>query len=187
MRSSAVAALAIAAALGVSCTEQSDPVAGATTTTTAAVTDVPVSRGGAAGGDDEADVCSVLDDETVGGMLEAGGRQSGAQFGARYCLWENETERLALTVGGAGYFEQVRRGTAESGSVEPVAGLGDEAFFLDAFNYAGGGGTAGRSILVRSGDRTVVVAVRPADKDADDPSGGQLRNLADEVLRRLGP
>jgi hypothetical protein len=135
----------------------------------------------------DVDVCGLLDENTVASLVTADPTVEGpvAGFaGGASCLWSDELEerQLAVTVAGADYYEQVKDGYGES-LIEPVSGLGDEAFSADGFNYAAGGGTQGRSLFVLVGDRTLVVAYNPGEGSA---TTDQLTDPAREALASLG-
>jgi len=132
------------------------------------------------------DPCDLLGGDTITSVVGSGptvdGPQSGFAGGVS-CVWEGDDgSELAVTVAAASYYDQVSDAYEASG-VEQVSGLGDEAFVADGFNYAAGGGTSGRSLFVKTGERTVVVAVDPADGE---PTNDQLSTLAEEVLGGLG-
>lgn len=135
----------------------------------------------------DVDVCGLLGEGTVASLVATDpiveGPVAGFAGGAS-CLWSDGTDenRLAVTVAGAGYYEQVKEGYGEE-LIEPVDGVGDEAFSADGFNYAAGGGTQGRSLFVLVGDRTLVIALAPRSGAA---TTTQLEELAGEALASLG-
>lgn len=131
------------------------------------------------------DTCELIDDATVESVVGQEAQVEGPEpgfAGGTSCVWEGvDGSRLAVSVADASYYEQVA-GAYDHAAKEAVTGVGDEAFVADGFNYASGGGTSGRSLFVKSGDRTVVVAI---DHDGDVVATADLRDLADDVLKKL--
>jgi hypothetical protein len=82
-------------------------------------------------------------------------------------------------------YESGRAFDALTKNVEPetVEGIGDEAVSFEGFSAYFSGKTCGRTLVVREGDRTVVVALCLVDEAP--VSNDQLAQVADAVLMRL--
>ena len=95
------------------------------------------------------------------------------------CEWETDDALVVLAiVGGAERFETHR----DNLPGEPVEGLGDEALTFPGVSSETRGGSGGRTISVRVGDRTLVVALRIEGETTVD----LVRPLAEAALGRLG-
>lgn len=130
-------------------------------------------------------ICQTLSEDLVTAVLGAVPVIDGpipGFAGGTSCRWEAaDGGEIAVTVAGSSYYDQVV--SAYTGvTTTTVTGLGDQAFVADGFNDAAGGGTSGRSLFVRTGDRTVVVALNLTDQQ---PTDQQLTELADAVIASL--
>lgn len=102
--------------------------------------------------------------------------------GGTSCRWEAaDGGEIAVTVAGSSYYDQVA-GAYTGVTTTTMSGLGDQAFVADGFNYAAGGATSGRSLFIRTGDRTVVVALNLTNPQ---PTDQQLTELAEAVIASL--
>jgi hypothetical protein len=132
-------------------------------------------------------VCELLTEETITGVVGADPSVDGPEpgfAGGVSCRWEGDDgTELAVTVAESSYYDQIA-GAYDAGLKEMVSALGDEAFVADGFNYAAGRDISGRSLFIKTGERTVVVAVK-ARRAAGDPPNDQLVTLAREVLDTL--
>ncbi|WP_334144008.1 hypothetical protein [Rhabdothermincola sp.] len=130
-------------------------------------------------------ICQTLSEDLVTAVLGAVPVIDGpipGFAGGSSCRWEAaDGGEIAVTIAGSGYYDQLV-GAYAAVTTTTVTDLGDQAFVADGFNDAAGGGTSGRSLFVRTGDRTVVVALNLTDQQ---PTDQQLTELADAVIASL--
>jgi hypothetical protein len=108
------------------------------------------------------DACELLTDAEIavrlGGAaepIERGGRTLD-DFALSQCRWERGDARIGVAVVGSAerYRQHERRDLGE-----PVTGLGEAALVERGTSLEDRGGTGGRTVFVRDGDRTLVVAL----------------------------
>jgi hypothetical protein len=117
-----------------------------------------------------ADPCGALSDSQVEkaigidfASVGGGGGKTLDGFEYRECTWESESgAKLSLDViTSPKRYAQLEKQLARAPGREAIAGVGEEAFSASGFSSEQGGGTAGRTVYARDGDRTVVVALDP--------------------------
>ena len=137
------------------------------------------------------DPCTLLDDAAVEdaiGTAAEGKRDT--QFGLDQCAWEGvngevgeSPAALYVTLGDADAYANYENPEV---TAKPVEGLGEEAILLQGSARATGGGTAGFSVVVRTADRTVVVAwSRGGAPGQTEPTEDEIVALTERVLEGL--
>jgi hypothetical protein len=136
--------------------------------------------------------CGVLHNAAVIGAVGPGASSlTDRQFGLTECAYEGkEPEKIGetapalyITFGDASAFENYSRRDLNP---EPVKGIGKEAILLQGSTRATGGGTAGLSLVVRTADRTVIVAWSLGGAPGETaPEQAELKSMAESVLAGL--
>lgn len=175
-----VVAVLAAALLGCGDDEESDEVTAVTDDTGTGDTGDETGDGGG----ELPDACGLLEAaelEPVVGSVEPEAERDTSIDGLDYrqCTWESaDTLLIVAVVDGSERFETH---VANLGG-EPVDGVGDEALVATGMSSETRGGTGGRTISARVGDRTVVVALRlPGETPTD-----AVLPLAQAVAGRVG-
>ena len=145
------------------------------------------------GGDsgDAVDPCELLDDEAVDSRIGSDwSEDSDEQFGLSQCAWETHDPEagevaaaIYVTVGDASAFDDYVGTAADT---EPVKGLGEEAVRSPGLARATGGSTSGSTLVVRTDERTVIVAWSLGGTPSEtQPNDADLEELAREVQAAL--
>jgi hypothetical protein len=131
------------------------------------------------------DACELLPDAEVAKLLgsvpkpEKKDGQTLDEFPLSQCVWEEGKAGVAVAVVGS---TQRYRQHEQRGVGEPVKGLGEAALVEPGTSLEDRGGTRGRTLFVRDGDRTLVVALNGGDRDV---SVDAIVDLARDVHARL--
>ncbi len=168
--------------------EGSGPVE-TTTTTTDASTDTGAAtetdgRDGGAPGASAPNACELLPEDRVKALIGAASKpeekdgQTLDGFPLSQCVWERGEAGVAVAVVGSPerYLQHKKRGG------DAVEDLGDAALVERGTSLEDRGGTGGRTVFVRDGERTLVVALNTGERET---SVDAAVDLAREVHGRL--
>jgi len=126
---------------------------------------------GCGGDDGEVAICDALTDpqvgEQIGADFQSRSDSGKALDGFRFeeCTWESPAGGK-ITVGvvsSAARYTSIERALRGAPGLERVDGVGDEAFTASGFSSEERGGTGGRTVYIRDGERTVLVALDPGE------------------------
>jgi hypothetical protein len=135
--------------------------------------------------------CELLADEAVDSRIGSDwSEDSDEQFGLSQCAWETHdpvvgevAAAIYVTLGDASAFDDYVGTAADT---EPVKGLGEEAVRSPGLARATGGSTSGSTLLVRTDERTAIVAWSLGGAPSEtQPNEADLEELAREVLAAL--